>query len=148
MHPKGRVLSHPILSDGRWLPNILHAILSFLPGIVVQRFVVAIDYLSLFQAAQKLLEYSMRTLSKDRLLSLRKNQPLMSLLTDAELSLHLDVDASDYIAPARAQKKQRDDNAYLTFEPVPDHLPAKDIIAIAKVRQLCVFSNWFYKLEG
>ena len=75
----------------------------------------------------------MRTLSKDRLLSLRKNQPIMSSLTDAELSLHLDVDASDYIAPARAQKKQRDNNSYLTFEPVPDHLPAKDIIAIAKV---------------
>ena len=57
----------------------------------------------------------------------------MSSLTDAELSLHVDVDASDYIAPARSQKKQRDDNSYLTFEPVPDHLPAKDIIAIAKV---------------
>lgn len=85
------------------------------------------------QAAQKLLDYGMRTLSKDRLLSLRKNQPMMSSLTDAELSLHLDVDASDYIAPARVQKKQRDNNSYLTFEPVPDHLPAKDIIAIAKV---------------
>ncbi|XP_067936025.1 bromodomain-containing protein 7-like isoform X2 [Watersipora subatra] len=87
-----------------------------------------------YKAAQKLLEYAMRTLSKDRLLSLRKNQPIMSSLTDAELSLHIDVDASDYIAPARAQKKQRDNNSYLTFEPVPDHLPAKDIIAIAKER--------------
>jgi len=75
----------------------------------------------------------MRTLSKDRLLSLRRNQPMMSSLTDSELSLHLDVDASDYIAASRQQKKQRDVNSYLTFEPIPDHLPAKDIIAMAKV---------------
>ena len=57
----------------------------------------------------------------------------MSGLLDSELALHLDVDASDYIAPSRTQKKQKDSNAYLTFEPVPDHLPAKDIVAIAKV---------------
>ncbi|KAF6019546.1 hypothetical protein EB796_022150 [Bugula neritina] len=87
-----------------------------------------------YKAAQKLLEYAMRTLSKDRLLSLRRNQPMMSSLTDSELSLHLDVDASDYIAASRQQKKQRDVNSYLTFEPIPDHLPAKDIIAMAKER--------------
>lgn len=76
----------------------------------------------------------MKTMSQDRLLSLRRNQPMMSGLLDSEMALHLDVDASDYIAPSRTQKKQKDSNAYLSFEPIPDHLPSKDIIAIAKVK--------------
>lgn len=75
----------------------------------------------------------MKTMSKERLLAMRKSQPFMVGLADSELSLHLDIEANDYIAPSRIQKKQKDVNSYLTFEPVPDHLPVKDLIAIAKV---------------
>jgi len=59
----------------------------------------------------------------------------MANILESEMALHLDVDASDYIAPTRKHtgRKKTDKNSYITFEPIPDHLPAKDIAAISQV---------------